>query len=107
MEILLLLLIIFIFFPLLRVIFAVGKTAHSFKKAYDRQAKQYRQAQQQHTETEEKKGRKERLRTFFKKASEDVEFEEIKAERNTATADINTASSGESRISDAHYEDIK
>ena len=83
MEILLILLIVFVFYPLLKVFFAVGKTAHTFKKAYDQQAKQHAKAQQQHTENVKKNDQKERIRTFFKKNSEDVEFEEIKADRTT------------------------
>lgn len=85
MDILILLLIIFIFFPLFRIIFTVGKTAHTFKKAYDQQTKQYTKAKEQQAEDTKKNDRKERLRTFFKKTSEDVEFEEIKTERKTST----------------------
>lgn len=107
MEILLLLLIIFVFYPLFKVIFTVGKTAHTFKKAYDQQTKQHEKAQQQQAETAEKNGRKERLRTFFKKASQDVEFEEIKTERNTGSVADTDTSVSEPRVSDAHYEDIK
>lgn len=111
MEILLLLLIIFVFYPLFKMIFTVGKTAHTFKKAYDQQTKQQEKTQQQQAETAEKNGRKERLRKFFRKTSEDVEFEEIKTERNTEKSTIDTDSyisgANEPRVSDARYEDIK
>lgn len=85
MNILILLLIIFVLFPLFRIIFTVGKTAHTFKKAYDQQTKQYAKAKEQQAEDTKKNDRKERLRTFFKKTSEDVEFEEIKTDRSPSS----------------------
>lgn len=111
MELLLLLLIIFVFFPLFKVIFAVGKTAHTFKKAYDQQTKQYAKAKQEQTENAEKNGRKERMRSFFKRTSEDVEFEEIKTDRTAKQTSVNRQttsgnSSAKPGISDAHFEDV-
>lgn len=107
MEILLILLIIFVFFPLLKFFFAVGKTAHTFKQAYNQQAQQQQKAQQQQAETSKKDGRKERLRHFFRKASEDVDFEEIKTDRNTNPTTDTSSAPREPNVSDAHFEDVK
>lgn len=114
MEILLILFIIFIVFPLVRVLFSVGKTVHTFRKAYKEQTDAFRQAQQSHTgsQTASQKPRdskKRRAIDLFKKSSEDAEYVEIKGERSPQP-DIDTTSSSSSakpRVSDAQFEDIK
>lgn len=107
MELIVLLLIIFIFFPLFKFFFAVGKTAHTFKKAYDQQSKQYKKTQEQNVHEVKKNNRKERARAYYKGAGEDVEFEEIKTERKVKPTEENHNSSNEPHITDAHYEEIK
>ena len=108
MELLILLLVIFVFFPLFKVFFAVGKTAHTFKKAYDQQAKQYKKAQEQNVQETKKNNRKERVRAYYKEAGEDVEFEEIKTDRRTQqTEATNDTTNNEPHVTDANYEEIK
>lgn len=110
MELLLLLLIFFVLFPLLKVLFSVGRTVHTFKKAFNQQSQQYHEAKQQQAQQTEKGSRKERARAYFKNASEDAEFEEIKADRkvpNDAGRSTDGNSSDDSRITDAQYEDVK
>lgn len=108
MELLILLLVIFVFFPLFKVFFAVGKTAHTFKKAYDQQAKQYKKAQEQKVQEKKKNHHKERVRAYYKEAGEDVEFEEVKIDRKTQPTEAsNNTSSNEPHITDANYEEIK
>lgn len=107
MELLIILLICFVFFPLFKFFFTIGKTAHTFKKAYDQQAEQYKKAQEQHSQESKKSSRKERARAYFKDSGEDVEFEEIKTERNVKPTVSSETSSKESQITDAQYEDVK
>lgn len=118
MEILLILFIIFIVFPLVRVLFSVGKTVHTFRKTYKEQTDAFRQAQQradqsyadsQTTSKKTRDSKKRRAIDFFKKSSEDAEYVEIKGERSPQP-DIDTKSSSSSakpRVSDAQFEDIK
>lgn len=108
MELLILLLVIFVFFPLFKIFFAVGKTAHTFKKAYNQQAKQYKKAQEQNVQETKKNNRKERVRAYYKEAGEDVEFEEIKTDRRTKFSENeNNPTNNSSHITDANYEEIK
>lgn len=111
MEIILLLLIFFIFFPLLKVIYAVWKSVRVFKQAYDQQSDNFGKQQSGNRKQPQQKtrdSRKKRIIDFFKKSSEDADFVEIKGDRNPTSADDTTTSgSSKPHISDAQYEDIK
>lgn len=117
MEILLILFIIFIVFPLVKILFSVGKTMHTFRKAYKEQTDAFRQAQQRggqssadtrqtsHTSHDRKKRR---IIDFFKRSSEDAEYVEIKGDRTPRQDDTADTphSTGKPRVSDAQFEDI-
>lgn len=108
MEILLILFIVFIVIPLLRILFSVGRTVHSVKKEFNRQSQQYSNTRKQQEQKREKTSRKERARAYFKETSEDVEFEEIKTERNVSGTNVQgKPQSADTHITDAPYEDIK
>lgn len=99
---------IIILTPVFKAIFKVGQTVHSFKKAYNEQTKQYQQAKEQQAQTAEINNRKERARAYFKRASEDAEFEEIATERKVSNDQSSTTGSNtrKSNVSDAKFEEI-
>ncbi|MEF9923917.1 MAG: DUF4834 family protein [Muribaculaceae bacterium] len=112
-NILLLLLIFFIIFPLFRVIFAVWKTAHGLKKQYNdftganNQSSQRRGASNRPADYSEAQ----RKKVFDKGDGEYVEFEDIKIEKSnfesTEPPKHDTESPSEPQITDATFEEIK
>jgi predicted Holliday junction resolvase-like endonuclease len=117
MNLLLLLFIIFILFPLIRILFGVGKTVHQVKKAFRQQQDafgQYQHQQSRNQETQQQSSGKaepnlkKRAIEFLKNKSEDAEFEVISEERKPSNIDENSSKkSSKPYYTDAQYEDVK
>lgn len=116
MNLLLFLFIIFILFPLIRILFGVWKSVHQVKKAfrqqqeafgqYQQQNRRNQEAQQQSTDSEP--DRKKRAIEFLKNKSEDAEFEVISDERKPSNIDESSSrNSSKPFFTDAQYEDVK
>lgn len=109
MELLILILLFIILYPLLRVVFSIWRQVHHIKKQFSdirEQFDQARNSQYRNTyyDDDDDDSSRSRRTQYVQSMGEYVDYEEIVEERNTITYDPDVPV--EPQITDAHYEEI-
>ena len=108
MELLILILLFIILYPLLRVAFSIWRQVHHIKKQFSDIREQFDQARNsQYRNTyydDDDDDSRSRRTQYVQSMGEYVDYEEIVEERNTIAYDPDVPV--EPQITDAHYEEI-
>lgn len=110
MELLILILLFIILYPLLRVAFSIWRQVHHIKKQFSDIREQFdeaRNSQYRNTyydDDDDDDDSRSRRKQYVQSMGEYVDYEEIVEERNTTAYDPNVPV--EPQITDAHYEEI-
>lgn len=106
MEILLILFLVFIVWPLVKVLFAVGKARRVIRDQFRQQQARYGNTQAQASAQQSKSKKK----IFSRSDGEYVEYEDIveqSSEQKPEKGEYTTNVSQEPQVEDAEWEDIK
>ena len=107
MELLILILLFIILYPLLRVAFSIWRQVHHIKKQFSDIREQFdeaRNSQYRNTYYDDDDDSRSRRTQYVQSMGEYVDYEEIVEERNTIAYDPDIPV--EPQITDAHYEEI-
>lgn len=110
MELLILILLFIILYPLLRVAFSIWRQVHHIKKQFSDIREQFDQARNSqyrntyYDDDDDDDSLRSRRTQYVQSMGEYVDYEEIVEERNTIAYDPDVPV--EPQITDAHYEEI-
>lgn len=110
MELLILILLFIILYPLLRVAFSIWRQVHHIKKQFSDIREQFDQARNSqyrntyYDDDDDDDSSRSRRKQYVQSMGEYVDYEEIVEERNTIAYDPDVPV--EPQITDAHYEEI-
>lgn len=110
MEIILLIVLLFILYPVFRVILTIWSTTRKFKKQYRDFTGGANQSANQNNAQHNQPYHSQRKKVFDNSDGEYVDFEEIKVEESNDKTNQNSPNAdnySESQISDATFEEIK